>query len=136
MSRPSVVPRHAVTVGSLKGGTVIGKTPEERGKLHLEFQTLTHCRAVNLLKLIGAEKFMRLTARSFDFAQDDRLGGAPTPDWKYRDINFPLRISLDSKFLAYYNSNVANIYSLGGLSQPVVMPFSSGQVQQPQQPMR
>ena len=31
----SVVPRHAVTVGSLKGGTVIGKTPEERGKLHL-----------------------------------------------------------------------------------------------------
>ena len=47
-----------------------------------------------------------------------------------------LRISLDSKFLAYYNSNVANIYSLGGLSQPVVMPFSSGQVQQPQQPMR
>ena len=35
MSRPSVVPRHAVTVGSLKGGTVIGKTPEERGKLHL-----------------------------------------------------------------------------------------------------
>ena len=35
MSRPSVVPRYAVTVGSLKGGTVIGKTPEERGKLHL-----------------------------------------------------------------------------------------------------
>ena len=31
----SVVPRYAVTVGSLKGGTVIGKTPEERGKLHL-----------------------------------------------------------------------------------------------------
>ncbi len=30
----SVVPRYAVTVGSLKGGTVIGKTPEERGKLH------------------------------------------------------------------------------------------------------
>ena len=29
----SVVPRHAVTVGSLKGGTVIGKTPEERGNL-------------------------------------------------------------------------------------------------------
>ena len=36
MSRPSVVPRYAVTVGSLQGGTVIGKTPEERGKLHLE----------------------------------------------------------------------------------------------------
>ena len=35
----SVVPRRAVTVGSLKGGTVIGKTPEERGKLHLGFQT-------------------------------------------------------------------------------------------------
>ena len=47
MSRPSVVPRHADTVGSLQGGTVIGKTPEERGKLHLGFQTLTHCRAVN-----------------------------------------------------------------------------------------
>ena len=30
----SVVPRYAVTVGSLQGGTVIGKTPEERGKLH------------------------------------------------------------------------------------------------------
>ena len=30
----SVVPRHAVAVGSLKGGTAIGKTPEERGKLH------------------------------------------------------------------------------------------------------
>ncbi len=36
----SVVPRYAVTVGSLKarrGGTVIGKTREERGKFHLEF---------------------------------------------------------------------------------------------------
>ena len=33
----SVVPRYAVTVGSLLGGTVIGKTPEERGKLHLVF---------------------------------------------------------------------------------------------------
>ena len=42
----SVVPRYAVTVGSLKGGTVIGKTPEERGKLHLGFQTLTLCRVV------------------------------------------------------------------------------------------
>ena len=62
--------------------------------------------------------------------------GHPHPIGNIRDINFPLRISLDSKFLAYYNSNVANIYSLGGLSQPVVMPFSSGQVQQPQQPMR
>ena len=41
MSRPSVVPRYAVTVGSLKGGTVIGKTPEERGKLHLGFYTYT-----------------------------------------------------------------------------------------------
>ena len=30
----SVVPRYAVTVGSLQGGTVIGKTPDERGKLH------------------------------------------------------------------------------------------------------
>ena len=39
MSRPSVVPRYAVTVGSLQGGTVIGKTPEERGKLHLGFYT-------------------------------------------------------------------------------------------------
>ena len=136
MSRPSVVPRHAVTVGSLQGGTVIGKTPEERGKLHLEFQTLTPCRAVNKTKLIGRNCLIFRYARSFDFAQDDRLGGAPTPDWKYRDINFPLLVSLDSKFLAYYNSNVANIYSLGGLSQPVVMPFSSGQVQQPQQPMR
>ena len=37
----SVVPRYAVTVGSLKGGTVIGKTPEERGKLHLGFYTYT-----------------------------------------------------------------------------------------------
>ena len=44
MSRPSVVPRHAVTVGSLKGGTVIGKTPEERGKLHLGFYTQNFCR--------------------------------------------------------------------------------------------
>ena len=42
----SVVPRYAVAVGSLKGGTVIGKTPEERGKLHLGFQTLTLCRVV------------------------------------------------------------------------------------------
>ena len=46
----SVVPRYAVTVGSLKGGTVIGKTLEERGKLHLKFQTLTLCRAVNETK--------------------------------------------------------------------------------------
>ena len=46
MSRPSVVPRHAVTVGSLQGGTVIGKTPEERGKLHLEFQTQNFCKVV------------------------------------------------------------------------------------------
>ena len=58
----SVVPRYAVTVGSLKGGTVIGKTPEERGKLHLGFNTLTLCRAANKI---------RLTARSFDCAQDD-----------------------------------------------------------------
>ena len=42
----SVVPRYAVTVGSLKGGTVIGKTPEERGNFHLGFQTLNHCRAL------------------------------------------------------------------------------------------
>ena len=63
MSRPSVVPRHAVTVGSLKGGTVIGKTPEERGKLYLGFYTQNFYRAVNN---------MRLTARSFDFAQDDK----------------------------------------------------------------
>ena len=54
----------------------------------------------------------------------------------FHKLEVHLRISLDSKFLAYYNSNVANIYSFGGLSQPVVMPFSSGQVQQPQQPMR
>ena len=58
---------------------MIGKTPEERGKLHLEFQTLTPCRAVNLLKLIGAEKFMRLTARSFGYAQDDDWVGYPHP---------------------------------------------------------
>ena len=44
----SVVPRHAVTVGSLQGGTVIGKTPEERGKLHLGYKTLTFCSAENL----------------------------------------------------------------------------------------
>ena len=39
MRVPSVVPRYAVAVGSLKecrGGTAIGKTPEERGKLNLE----------------------------------------------------------------------------------------------------
>ena len=30
----SVVPRHAVAVGSLLGGTAMGKTREERGKLH------------------------------------------------------------------------------------------------------
>ena len=47
----SVVPRHAVTVGSLKGGTVIGKTPEERGKLHLGIQTSTPCRAVHSKKI-------------------------------------------------------------------------------------
>ena len=38
----SVVPRYAVTVGSLKarrGGTVIGKTREERGKLHFEYMS-------------------------------------------------------------------------------------------------
>ena len=46
MSRPSVVPRYAVTVGSLQGGTVIGKTPEERGKLHLGFYTQNFCRVV------------------------------------------------------------------------------------------
>ena len=46
MSRPSVVPRYAVTVGSLSGGTVIGKTPEERGKLHLGFYTQNFCRVV------------------------------------------------------------------------------------------
>ncbi len=42
----SVVPRYAVTVGSLKvrrGGTVIGKTREERGKLQLEFTHFMHC---------------------------------------------------------------------------------------------
>ena len=51
MSQPSVVPRYAVTVGSLQGGTVIGKTPEERGKLHLGFQTQNFCRAANKTKL-------------------------------------------------------------------------------------
>ena len=43
----SVVPRYAVTVGSLKarrGGTVIGKTREERGKLQLEFTPFSSCR--------------------------------------------------------------------------------------------
>ena len=37
MRAPSVVPRYAVAVGSLKvcrGGTAIGKTPEERGKFY------------------------------------------------------------------------------------------------------
>ena len=57
MSRPSVVPRYAVTVGSLQGGTVIGKTPEEREKLHLGFYTQNFCRAVTN---------MRLTAGCFD----------------------------------------------------------------------
>ena len=46
MSRPSVVPRYAVTVGSLSGGTVIGKTPEARGKLHLGRSTQNFCRVV------------------------------------------------------------------------------------------
>ena len=50
MSRPSVVPRYAVTVGSLQGGTVMGKTPEERGKLHLGFQTLTPLQSRELIK--------------------------------------------------------------------------------------
>ena len=72
MSRPSVVPRYAVTVGSLSGGTVIGETPEERGKLHLEFYTLTPCRAVNKTKLIGRNCLIFRYARSFDFAQDDK----------------------------------------------------------------
>ena len=72
MSRPSVVPRYAVTVGSLKGGTVIGKTPEGRGKLHLGFYTLTPCRAVNKTKLIGRNCLIFRYARSFDFAQDDK----------------------------------------------------------------
>ena len=43
----SVVPRYAVTVGSLKvrrGGTVIGKTREERGKLYLEYTPFNSCR--------------------------------------------------------------------------------------------
>ncbi len=42
----SVVPRYAVTVGSLKvrrGGTVIGKTREERGNCILEFTHFMHC---------------------------------------------------------------------------------------------
>ena len=37
MRAPSVVPRYAVAVGSLKvcrGGTAIGKTPEERGNFN------------------------------------------------------------------------------------------------------
>ena len=40
MRAPSVVPRYAVAVGSLKlvqRGTAIGKTREERGKFNLEF---------------------------------------------------------------------------------------------------
>ena len=43
----SVVPRYAVTVGSLKarrGGTVIGKTREERGHSILEFTPFNSCR--------------------------------------------------------------------------------------------
>ena len=43
----SVVPRYAVTVGSLKarrGGTVIGKTREERGNCILEFTPLALCK--------------------------------------------------------------------------------------------
>ncbi len=82
MSRPSVVPRYAVTVGSLQGGTVIGKTPEERGKLHLEFQTLTPCRAVNKTKLIGCNCLIFRYARSFGYAQDDDWVGTPTPEMK------------------------------------------------------
>ena len=42
----SVVPRYAVTVGSLnarRGGTVIGKTREEGGKLQFEFTPFMHC---------------------------------------------------------------------------------------------
>ena len=42
----SVVPRYAVTVGSLKahrGGTVIGKTREERGNcVYSKIQALSH----------------------------------------------------------------------------------------------
>ena len=41
MRAPSVVPRYAVAVGSLKvcrGGTAIGKTPEERGNFNLSFR--------------------------------------------------------------------------------------------------
>ena len=71
MSRPSVVPRYAVTVGSLKGGTVIGKTPEERGKLHLGFYKQNFCRAVNN---------MRLTAGCFGRLNMTGGGGTPTPE--------------------------------------------------------
>ena len=66
MSRPSVVPRYAVTVGSLKGGTVIGKTPEERGKLHLGFQTLTLEEMKNKAKTYRAKRRLRLAAGCFD----------------------------------------------------------------------
>ena len=44
MRAPSVVPRYAVAVGSLKvcrGGTAIGKTPEERGNFNLMFTQYT-----------------------------------------------------------------------------------------------
>ena len=79
MSRPSVVPRYAVTVGSLQGGTVMGKTPEERGKLHLRFYTQNFCRAVNKTKLIGRNCLIFRSARSFDYAQDDDWVGHPHP---------------------------------------------------------
>ena len=59
MSRPSVVPRYAVTVGSLSGGTVIGKTPEERGKLHLWFYTQHFCGVV--------EEIPALTGKMWQF---------------------------------------------------------------------
>ena len=57
----SVVPRHAVTVGSLLRGNGDRKTPEERGKLYLGFYMLNFCRDEKHKNFIGRSEKMRLT---------------------------------------------------------------------------
>ena len=68
----SVVPRHAVTVGSLQGGTVIGKTHEEREKLHLGFQTLNFCRVVEEIPArTGKMGHFYLEFQTLNFCRDE-----------------------------------------------------------------
>ena len=90
----SVVPRYAVTVGSLQGGTVIGKTLEERGKLHLEFQTQNFCRAENKTKLIGRNQHTQSlrVCVAISWKRNDNLFLRPCHNYSLFIIHYSLLI--------------------------------------------